>query len=476
MDKLIEKVIKTIEKYNLIEQGDKVIVAVSGGPDSICLLDILNHVKHKYNLSLIIAHVHHGIRIKESDIEARFVRLKSAHLKLPFEQLTISVPDIARNKGLSIEQAGRTIRYQFFNNLLNKYQAQKIALGHNADDQVETILMRIIRGSGLRGLRGIPPKRGAFIRPLIECNRSEIEAYCQRNNIAYCIDSSNKEPKYLRNKIRNQLIPLLKEQYNPAIDKHLLQLQTIIQDELDFWDEITEQSYLKVFHKEYLSYLILDIGNLIEMPPGLQRSVIRRGLRHLKYFLDDIQFNHVEDIRLLCLKEGGEKYLDLPGEIRVRKSYRNLIIGFRDSIKIPGEEKKPELWEYKLSLGKETEITPLGFKFITQQSNYNPSDYEKLIKSISRNEIYVDFDKLNLPLKIRSRRPGDRFQPLNSKFFKKVKSYYIDKKINRCDREKIMLLVDNSDRIVWIAGYQMDERFKITRETKKILYIKLMSL
>jgi tRNA(Ile)-lysidine synthase len=476
LNKLIEKVIKTIEKYNLIEQGDKIIVAVSGGPDSICLLDILNHIKHQYNLSLIIAHVHHGIRIKESDVEARFVRLKSAHLKLPFEQLTISVPEIARNKGLSIEQAGRTVRYQFFKNLLNKYQAQKIALGHNADDQVETILMRIIRGSGLRGLRGIPPKRDPFIRPLIECNRSEIEAYCQRKNIAFCIDSSNKEPKYLRNKIRQQLIPLLKEQYNPAIDKHLLQLQTIIQDELDFWDEIIEQYYLKVLHKEYSSYLVLDIEKLIEMPPGIQRSVIRRCLRHLKCFLDDIQFNHIEDIRLLCLKERGEKFLDLPGEIRVRKSYRNLTMGFRNDIKIPGEEKKSKPWEYNLSVGKATKITHLGIKFIAQQFDYTSADYEKLMKNITKNEIYVDYDKLELPLKIRNRRPGDRFQPLNSKFFKKVKSYYIDQKINRCYREKIMLIVDNSDRIVWIAGFQMDERFKITRETKKVLYIKQMTL
>ncbi|HNR65760.1 MAG TPA: tRNA lysidine(34) synthetase TilS, partial [Atribacterota bacterium] len=202
MDKLIRKVLKTIEKYSMIEKGDMIILAISGGPDSTCLLDILNQIKEQFKISLMVAHVHHGIRKKEADVEARFVRLKSFHLGLPFQQKFLSVPRMAKEKGLSIEQAGRRARYEFFLELADKYQAQKIALGHHADDQIETILMRLIRGSGLRGLRGIPPKRGVFIRPLIECTREEIEAYCKRRKLTFCFDSTNKEPMYLRNKIR----------------------------------------------------------------------------------------------------------------------------------------------------------------------------------------------------------------------------------------------------------------------------------
>ncbi len=476
MDKLITKVIKTIEKYEMIEEGDKVIVAVSGGPDSMCLLDILNRIKNQFKISLVITHVHHGIRKNEANIEARFVRLKSFHLNLPFQQLSVSVPEIAREKGLSIEQAGRVVRYQFFKELLYSCQAQKIALGHHADDQVETMLMRLIRGCGLRGLRGIPPKRSIFIRPLIECTRSEIEAYCKRRDIAYCLDSTNKEPRYLRNKIRQQLIPLLKKEYNSVIDKNLLQLQNIVNNELYIWEEITDQYYLKALKKEGASITILDNYRLRKWPIAIQRSVIRRVLRHFKIFLEDIQFNHIEAIRQLSLKDEGEKFLDLPGDIRVRKSYQELIFNLVHDIKTSHKEKVFETLEYRIDLGRETKIADLNLKFIVQQYDYDSSDYERIVSNVNKNEIYLDYDKINLPLKVRSRKPGDRFQPLNSNFLKKVKSYFIDQKIARYERDKIMLVIDNSNRIVWIAGFQVDDRFKVTRKTKKVLYIKQITI
>lgn len=472
MDKLIKKVIKTIKNYEMIEEGDKIILAVSGGPDSICLLDILNQIKVQLNISLIVAHVHHSIRGKEANIEARFVRLKSCHLKLPFEQLTVSVPEIAREKNLSIEQAGRIVRYQFFQKLLRKFQAQKIALGHHADDQVETMLMRIIRGCGLRGLRGIPPKRGCFIRPLIECTRAEIEAYCKRRNISYCLDSSNKEPKYLRNKIRQQLIPLLKKEYNPALSKNLLQLQTIINDEFDFWEEITDNYYVKTLKKKTNNNIILDISKLREFPTGIQRLIIRRTLRHLKMFLEDIQFNHIEAIRLLSLDERGEKNLELPGRIKVTKSYQDLIFGVTDNMLIGERKKILPLFEQELALDQENEITNLNIKIIIKLYECKNIDFEKKVYKVNKNETYLDYDLLHFPLKIRNRRPGDRFQPLNSNFFKKVKSYFIDQKIARHKRDQIGLVVDNSNRIVWIAGFHTDNRFKVTNKTKRVLYLK----
>ena len=471
MDKLILKVINTIEKYNMIQNGDKIIIAVSGGSDSICLLDILNHIKKQFNLSLMIAHVNHGIRKRESEVEARFVRLKSFHMNLPFEQLSIAVPAIAREKGLSIEQVGRTLRYRFFKNLLHKYQAQKIALGHHADDQVETVLMRIIRGSGLQGLRGIPAKRNEFIRPLIECSRLEIEAYCQRRKMTYCDDSSNREPIYLRNKIRHQLIPLLNKEYNPSICNHLLQLQTIVQDELVCWRELTEKYFLKALTRKYPSGIVLDCRQLTEWPVALQRHVIRKGLSHLRYYLADIQFNHIESIRGLCLTDRGEKCIDLPGGIRVRKSYQNLEIAHVNHLKKSVGDKKFSMWEYKLPVCEDKEYPQLGIKIITEWHSHIKSVWGEYLDSIKKDEACVDYDKLLLPLKIRNRRPGDRFKPLNSKFFKKIKSYFIDQKVPLYKREKVSLVVDDSDRIVWIVGFQIDDRFKITEQTKKILYI-----
>jgi len=473
LDQLIEKVIKTIEKYRMLQEGDKVIIGVSGGPDSVCLADILCKIKGQLNLSLIVAHVHHGIRREEADRDANFVRQQACHWNLPFEQLSISVPEIAKARRLSIEQAGRVERYQYFKKLLGIHQAQKIALGHNADDQVETILMRLIRGCGLRGLGGIPARRGTFIRPLIECTRQEIEGYCERNNISYYLDSSNKEPDYLRNKIRLQLIPLLSKDYNPAITKNVLQLQAIVRDELDFSEGISEQYYLSVVKQEPGSAVFLDNNRLKELPDGAQRSVIRRALKHLNYYLEDIQFNHVEAVRMMCLKGEGEKILDLPGGIKVIKSYQDIIFGLASDLKITNKEKEFKIIEYELAINGETEISALGLKFITKIKDFHCSDldYKKLIKEADKNKAYLDYDKLNLPLKTRNRRPGDKFQPLNSNFFKKVKSYFIDQKIDRYKRERVMLIVDNSERIAWIAGYQIDNRFKITGNTTRILYI-----
>ncbi len=478
MDKLIFKVTKTIEKYQMLNPGDIIIVAVSGGPDSLCLLDIFNRIRQRLKLSLIVAHVNHGIRIKESEVEARFVRLKSFRMNLPFEQLSVSIPTIAQKKGLSVEQVGRSVRYSFFKNLLKKYQAHRIALGHHADDQVETILMRLIRGSGMHGLRGIPAKRAEFIRPLIECNRQEIEAYCQRKKITYCIDSSNKEPMYLRNKIRHQLLPLLTEEYNPSIRNHLLQLQTIVQDELNYWEEKTEQYYLKATIKKHSSGIVLDIKHLIEWPVALQRRIIRKGLGHLKGYLADIQFNHVESIRELCMLNRGERYLDLPGNIRVRKSYQTLEIGYASHIKKSDRDRnrKTNIWEYELPVCKEKDYPQIGIKMITEQYDYSESIRSKCLNSIEKNEAYIDYDKLDVPLRIRNRRPGDRFKPLNSKYFKKVKSYFIDLKIPLYKRDMISLVIDNSNRIVWIVGFQIDNRFKITEETKRVLYIRKKNL
>jgi tRNA(Ile)-lysidine synthase len=472
LDKLILKVNSTIKKYQMLQPGDTIIVAVSGGPDSLCLLNILKHISGEYGLSLIVAHVNHGIRIKESELEAQFVRSKSSDMNLPFEQLSVSVPVIAKEKSISLEQAGRSARYEFFKKLFKKHKAHKIALGHHADDQVETVLMRIIRGSGLQGLRGIPAKRDVFIRPLIECTRKEIEGYCLRQKISYCFDSSNKEPRYLRNKIRHQLIPLLTSNYNASINSHLLQLQTIVQDELHYWEEQTEEFFQKIIIERDSSGIVLDIKKMIQWPVALQRQIIRKGLRYITEYLDDIQFNHIENIRELCLLERGERYQDLPGNIRVRKSYQKLKISYADYIKIPEKKKKSEIWEYKFSVGEEKIFPKVGIKLITKQyKNIEPVKGKYLNKK-SQDEEYFDYNKLEFPLRIRNRRPGDRFKPINSKYYKKIKSYFIDQKIPLHKRDMISLVIDNSNRIVWIVGLQIDDRFKIDKKTKKVLYIR----
>jgi len=460
----------------MIQHGDKIVVAVSGGADSMCLLSILNHLKQQYSLSLYIAHINHGIRKEESKAELSFVRMISSRIKIPFESLSVSIPNIAKEKGLSIEQAGRDVRYKFFLDVLKKYQAQKVATGHHLDDQVETVLMRIIRGSGLQGLRGIPPIRNYFIRPLIECNQKEIIAYCKRNKIIYCFDSSNNELFYFRNKIRHQLIPLLEKEYNSSVRKNLSTLRAIVQDEYNFLEEITKKYYSRLLKEQNPQNIILDINQLLKLPTGLQRRIIREALNRLQNHLQNIQFKHIENIRELCLTDKGEKYLNLSQGIQIRKSYQALEFRYKKQVDKIWNNKQNNILEFKLPLCREEKYPSLGIKIKSQKYNISPAAFSECIKNKEKEQAYFDYDKLELPLKIRNRRQGDRFKPLNCNYFKKIKSYFIDLKIPLHERDNVLFVVDKLDRIVWIIGYQVDDRFKITKQSKEILNIKKFDL
>ncbi|MDD4363160.1 MAG: tRNA lysidine(34) synthetase TilS, partial [Atribacterota bacterium] len=381
----------------------------------------------------------------------------------------------AKKENISIEQAGRKIRYFFYNELKLKYQAQKVAIGHHSNDQIETVLMRIIRGTGLEGLTGIPAKREHYIRPLLECSRSEIEDYCYKNKIIYFLDSSNEDQKYFRNKIRNALLPLIAKEYNSSIYSNLLQLQDIAQEELILLRTITEKYYLETLIKKYKNWIKLDIQKLKNHPVALQRRILRKSLKQIKFNLDNINYRHIEKIRRICLKNDGEKYYNLPGKLSIRKSYSELLLKYNEVIKKKDTGYSFDNWKVELPLYKTKKIPKISAIIsskIYEYDNINIKDLKKLFNNISKNEAYIDFDKLLFPLSIRARNFGDKFKPLNSNYYKKIKSYFIDEKIPLYKRGKCGILVDGQDRIVWIIGLQLDDRYKITENTKKILYLK----
>ena len=227
---LEEKILQTIEKFDMLSFNDRILIGLSGGPDSVTLLNVLLSFKKKYNLSFFIAHLDHMLRGEESDKDVSFVKNLAQELGLLCEVKSCNLKEIVQKEHLSLEETAREYRYKFYYETAKKIQANKIALGHNADDQVETVLMRFLRGSGLEGLMGIPPVRGKIIRPLIECSREEIEEYCQDHKIGYRIDSSNKEVVYFRNKIRLELLPLLSKDYNKNIKGIILRLRNIVSE------------------------------------------------------------------------------------------------------------------------------------------------------------------------------------------------------------------------------------------------------
>ena len=469
---LEEKILQTIKKFDMLSFNDRVLIGVSGGPDSVTLLNVLLSFKKKYNLSFFIAHLDHMLRGEESDKDVNFVKNLAQELGLYCEVKSCNLKKIAQKEHLTLEEAAREYRYKFYLETAKKIKANKIALGHNADDQAETILMRFLRGSGLEGLMGIPPVRDKIIRPLIECSREEIEEYCQEHKIGYRIDSSNKEVIYFRNKIRLELLPLLSKDYNKNIKDITLRLRNIVSEVSAYLDQETEFFFKKVAKRENLEKVIIDLKKFTSLHPALKRRIIRKSIKVVKGDLYSISFKHNSEILKLTEYQLGEKEIYLPDDIRVNKIYNKIII-YKKRISKNQIEEIPATWEYNILIPGKTEIKSLNIEVeikILDSADIKPSLYLKRKKSKRE---FIDYNKVKLPFKLRNRRSGDKFCPLKMKGFKKVKDFFIDNKIPKSHRDLIPLLVDGEDKIIWIVGMRLDNRVKVDSNTKKVLSVKI---
>ncbi len=314
------KVLQTVKKYNLINAKDKIVVGVSGGPDSMCLLHVLNELKDELNIKLVVAHVNHMIR-KEADEETQYVRDFCEKIGIECYVKKIDVIEKSNMEKIGTEEAGRKARYNFFEEVKNNTNANKIATAHNANDNAETILMNIFRGTGTSGLKGIEPIRdGLYIRPIIECERKEIESYCELNNLEPKIDKSNFENVYTRNKIRNLVIPLIKEEFNTNIIEALNKLSILARQENDFIDDyvnslIKDDLLVKQDVKQIESNvdnvdtLTLDLRKFNKLEYFIKSKVVLYSIKLLFGSTQGIEKVHIDDIIRLCEKNVGNKYL-----------------------------------------------------------------------------------------------------------------------------------------------------------------------
>ena len=315
-----KKVLDTIKKYNMIENGDKVVLAVSGGPDSICMLDVLNDIKNDkfidINFDIVVAHVNHMIR-KEAEEDEKYVKKYCEENQIEFYSKSIDVQKMANNNKIGIEEAGRKARYDFFNEILERTNAQKIAIAHNKNDKVETVLMHILRGSGINGLKGIEAKRGKYIRPLIECERNEIEEYCTEKNLQPRIDKTNFENEYTRNKVRNLLIPYIQKEFNPNLIQTIDRLSNLVAEEEKYMDKQVEKAYkeMLISKKEKEIQLNLKIFNIQEKV--IKSRVILYTITRLFGNSKGLEKIHIEDIIKLCDKNIGNKYLTPNKKIKI---------------------------------------------------------------------------------------------------------------------------------------------------------------
>lgn len=454
---MLKRVSNIIKKYNMINKEDKIVIGVSGGPDSICLLHLLKELSLDYPFEIMAVHVHHGLRGKEADEDEQFVCDICKEWAIFFKSFRIDIKNEAINRKCSEELAGRKIRYEVFEKVMKEINGDKIAVAHNMNDQAETILMQLFRGSGLRGLGGIAPIRGHIIRPLLEFTREEIINYCMNHHIHFREDSTNELNIYTRNKIRNGIIPLIQEYFNPNIIKTLYNSSTLLREEEAYLDGIAKESFRNCLKEENAELIVLDNDLFSICHPVIQKRLLRMSIKKILGHIKDIEYNHIVDIMNLSYKNTGKK-ISLPNGLTVKKQYDKLI--FQTS------ENKELSFIYNLAISGTMIIKELGIKIQTKII-----DKEKFIL-LNQNTYTKSFDygRIENTLQIRTRCKGDRIYL--SKGSKKLKDFFIDEKIPKESRDKIPLLADGN-RILWVIGYRYSDAYKITPSTDKILEVKV---
>ncbi len=463
---LEQRVLDFIRKQHLVSSGQKLLVAVSGGPDSVCLLHILFKLAEQLDVRLHVAHLNHQLRGAEADADARYVADLAHRLGIP---ATIEQRDVKAYKArqhISLEEAAREVRYTFLAQVAKSIGASQVAVGHTKDDHIETILMHLIRGTGTRGLRGLQPS-GVWcspehsliiVRPLLEVSREETEGYCHSQRLVPCIDASNLSLSPLRNRIRHQLLPLL-QSYNPRIANALLRTAHIASDDLAFLDNEIASLWGEVALKQG-DTITLDKGRFHKLPLAVKRHLLRVSIERLIGNIKDIEAQHIEQVITALTKPAGRR-ISLPGGLVFFIEYDKYLIG-RDPaalspcpvleaefpLKLPGETLLP---------GWRVEATVIN----REQMGEEKEDFTA----------HLDFNKTGDKLIVRSRRPGDRFQPLGMSQPKKLGEFMIDAKIPHSWRGRVPL-VCSPRQILWVVGWRIDDRVKVTEATKQVLFLK----
>jgi tRNA(Ile)-lysidine synthase len=450
-DDLIEKAEKTIRKNSLLAKGDSVLVGFSGGPDSTCLLYLLHALKEKYQLQICSLYINHNLRPLEVPAEIAFCRKFCEGLGIPFMVESIEVISFGKKYRMNKQEAARELRYQAFGKAAAEIGANKVALAHNGDDQAETLFMRLVRGAGPTGLSGIPVKRDNIIRPLLEIGREEIEGFLEIRNIVPVTDSSNLREDYFRNMIRIRLMPVLK-QANPNLLQSLTHTMEILREEERYFGILVTKTLMKLISRKSQKRIELFLSPMEAMEVVILRRVLRRAISETEG-LRGIGFLHIEDIIALIKSGKNGDRLVLPRNIRVIREYALLVIISEEPVRIA---------EYTLELPGKAVI--VGARQVVTAAME-----EKSVQfGDGKLSVLLDAEKMNFPLTVRPRRPGDYFYPMGFGRKKKLQDLFVDLKIARDERDSIPIVAFGDD-IVWVAGYRADERFKVTETTKKFV-------
>lgn len=455
-----EKFIKFIEENNLIKKGEGVVVGLSGGPDSVCLLHMLCSIKEELNLKIAAAHINHMLRGDEANKDEEYAKELCGKLGVEFYCSRVDINSYGKDKGLSSETAGREVRYGFFNEVMKKLEFDKVATAHNANDQAETILMRIMRGTGLEGLAGIPVKRNnKYIRPILFMKREEIEAYCGEFELKPRIDATNMERIYSRNKVRLDILPYMKENFNPDVIEAINRMGLLLQSDNTFIKDEVEKYYKQGCYKKDDAIVIKS--EVFNLNSAILNRILRKAICEVSGSNYDVEMKHIGEICSLADK-GTNKSVDLPNKVYAKNIYGDIHIKVK-------EFSKKDL-NKELVLSKE-EILHKEILFDDYVLNFERVVNDKNLK-FSENSLikYFNYDKINGNIIIRYRKNGDKIVPIGMKGSKKLKDIFIDMKIPQEDRSYIPILQFDED-IAWVVGVKTSDKYRVTKETKFILKI-----
>jgi tRNA(Ile)-lysidine synthase len=453
---IIKKVKATISRYHMIRQGERIIVGVSGGPDSVCLLHILNTLREDIGMELIVAHFDHGLRPNDDQDESRFVEALAESLGLAWETKRAYHLEPAMS---SLEERARDSRYAFFREVRDLHDAHKIAIGHNLDDQAETILLRLLRGSGATGLAGIPPCRdGIIIRPLIDLPRDDILRFLEEKRCHYHMDSSNLEKRYLRNRIRLELLPIM-QRYQPRILSILSHTADTLREDDRFLSRQAQDWLRSKSATRTDGEIKIPLAPLLDLSPALRGRVLRQAIFWISGNLRRLDRRHVASLTGILFSQRPQVSISLPRGLVARKSYDSLIIS-------SGKGKEQTNFLYSLPGPGGYDIPEVGACILLEEMD----SAGVINKESSPLAALFDLDRVDYPLTVRNFRTGDRFFPLGMAGRKKLKDLFIDLKIPFELRRKIPLLI-SSERLMWVCGIRIDERFKVTSGTTRRLRV-----
>ena len=454
MSVIEKKVLQAFDRYNLPGRGLTILVGLSGGPDSVALLHILANLRKKLEISLGAAYIDHCLRPQAVKKEIAFCQKLCRARSIPFYVEKIDIPGMAKKDRTGIEETARNYRYKALNDICGREGYDLIALGHHADDRVETILFNLFRGSGREGIIGFRPHRDNIIRPLYDLARSEIENYLADKNLEYMIDASNKEFRFTRNRIRNQVLPLISSEINAAAPHNILRMSRILEDEETYLAQVARKTAKKIFTDSPGGQICLDLTSFCGYDKWLRRRLIRLALERVK--MQEITFFSVDQV-LKTAENGGRR--SLPEGLTVERYGENAYI-YRSGrrirktpLKIPGE-------------------TIIDFPHLCFRSRIFTLTTKKDLKKDPARIAWIDADRLNGNLYIDGMKTGERFHPFNRPGSKKAGDFLTDRKYPRPLRQELPVIYDAAG-IIWLAGIEIDDRVKVGPKTVRVLKIEI---